>query len=258
MSDGTLLFETGSLADVRHRDAGQLLPVGGRRGHQVPRAGVQRRAVTALAEQLHRRRPHTHQQHVRPGPGFFARILRACPNASRSRCEGRSSTDRSAPAVEGAVGFHWFPFNTRGVWLAAEAIAIKNSPVSKRALRLLRRSDGRAVPRPVPRPLLTHSSPECALALLVAHRGGPTLGPHTRERRNGMLDQLFDTFRKASESSLHMQQDMFKYWTQQLNRRVRAPPATPANGPRTTRSRSSTCSTSSARRWTPPSRRASS
>lgn len=32
-----------------------------------------------------------------------------------------------------------------------------------------------------------------------------------------MLDQLFDTFRKASESSLHMQQDMFKYWTQQLN-----------------------------------------
>jgi hypothetical protein len=32
-----------------------------------------------------------------------------------------------------------------------------------------------------------------------------------------MLDQLFDTFRKASESSLHMQQDMFKYWTQQLS-----------------------------------------
>jgi hypothetical protein len=31
-----------------------------------------------------------------------------------------------------------------------------------------------------------------------------------------MLDQLFDTFRKTSESTLHMQQDMFKYWTQQL------------------------------------------
>ena len=30
-----------------------------------------------------------------------------------------------------------------------------------------------------------------------------------------MLDQLFETFRKASESSLHMQQDMFKHWTQQ-------------------------------------------
>ena len=32
-----------------------------------------------------------------------------------------------------------------------------------------------------------------------------------------MLDQLFETFRKTSESTLHMQQDMFKYWTQQLN-----------------------------------------
>lgn len=31
-----------------------------------------------------------------------------------------------------------------------------------------------------------------------------------------MLDQLFDTFRKTSESTLHMQQDMFKYLTQQL------------------------------------------
>jgi hypothetical protein len=30
-----------------------------------------------------------------------------------------------------------------------------------------------------------------------------------------MLDQLFETFRKTSESTLHMQQDMFKYWTQQ-------------------------------------------
>ena len=32
-----------------------------------------------------------------------------------------------------------------------------------------------------------------------------------------MLDQLFETFRKTSESTLHMQQDMFKYWTQQSN-----------------------------------------
>jgi hypothetical protein len=31
-----------------------------------------------------------------------------------------------------------------------------------------------------------------------------------------MLDQLIETFRKASESSLHMQQDLFKYWTQQF------------------------------------------
>lgn len=30
-----------------------------------------------------------------------------------------------------------------------------------------------------------------------------------------MFDQLFETFRKASETSLQMQQDMFKNWTQQ-------------------------------------------
>jgi hypothetical protein len=30
-----------------------------------------------------------------------------------------------------------------------------------------------------------------------------------------MLDQMFDTFRKASESSLQMQQEMFKQWAQQ-------------------------------------------
>jgi hypothetical protein len=30
-----------------------------------------------------------------------------------------------------------------------------------------------------------------------------------------MLDQMFETFRKASESSLQMQQEMFKQWAQQ-------------------------------------------
>jgi hypothetical protein len=30
-----------------------------------------------------------------------------------------------------------------------------------------------------------------------------------------MLDQMFETFRKASESSLQMQQEMFKQWVQQ-------------------------------------------
>lgn len=30
-----------------------------------------------------------------------------------------------------------------------------------------------------------------------------------------MFEQLFETFRKASESTLQMQQDMFRYWSQQ-------------------------------------------
>jgi hypothetical protein len=31
-----------------------------------------------------------------------------------------------------------------------------------------------------------------------------------------MFDQLFENFRRASESSIQMQQDLFKHWTQQL------------------------------------------
>jgi hypothetical protein len=33
--------------------------------------------------------------------------------------------------------------------------------------------------------------------------------------RHIMLDEMFENFRKASESSLQMQQEMFKQWTQQ-------------------------------------------
>lgn len=42
-----------------------------------------------------------------------------------------------------------------------------------------------------------------------------------------MVDQIFDSFRKASESSLHMQQEMFKYWTQHWNA---VPQASTASG----------------------------
>jgi hypothetical protein len=33
-----------------------------------------------------------------------------------------------ATGVEGAIGAHWYPFNTRQVWLSLEAIGIKNCP----------------------------------------------------------------------------------------------------------------------------------
>jgi hypothetical protein len=38
---------------------------------------------------------------------------------------------------------------------------------------------------------------------------------HQWEKYFVMNDQMFDSFRKAAESSLHMQQEMFKQWTQQ-------------------------------------------
>ena len=65
-----------------------------------------------------------------------------------------------------------------------------------------------------------------------------------------MLDQLFDAFRKAAESSLHMQQDMFKYWTPQWSVASERRRQRPANGPRTPEAGRRRCSTSSARRWT--------
>src|SRR6185369_11724159 len=39
----------------------------------------------------------------------------------------------------------------------------------------------------------------------------------SRRNRRGqaMLDQLMETFRKASESSVQMQQDLFRHWAQQ-------------------------------------------
>ena len=42
-----------------------------------------------------------------------------------------------------------------------------------------------------------------------------------------MVDQIFDSFRKASESSLQMQQEMFKHWTQSWGA---VPQATTASG----------------------------
>ena len=40
----------------------------------------------------------------------------------------RWSKDRSGPAVEGAVGFNWYPFDTRQVWINAEVAYIWKSP----------------------------------------------------------------------------------------------------------------------------------
>ncbi len=51
-----------------------------------------------------------------------------------------------ATAVEGAVGFHWYPFGTRQVWISSEIIAIQNCPYTERPLRLLLGPDRPAVP----------------------------------------------------------------------------------------------------------------
>ena len=49
------------------------------------------------------------------------------------------------------------------------------------------------------------------------------------ERRRVMNDQMFDTFRKASESSVQLQQEMLKQWTQQWMSMPNQVPGTPAD-----------------------------
>ncbi len=55
--------------------------------------------------------------------GYFAVKKRWEPYLRSSLVHGPFAT-----AVEGAVGSHWYPFHTRQVWLSAEVIAIKNCP----------------------------------------------------------------------------------------------------------------------------------
>ena len=71
--------------DRRHRLAGQLLPVGHRRRPQIPWPRLQRRIVSALAEQLRRRRPAADRLHVRLGLGGLAGLLRL-EEAPRDLC----------------------------------------------------------------------------------------------------------------------------------------------------------------------------
>jgi hypothetical protein len=55
--------------------------------------------------------------------GYFAIEKRWEPYLRSSLVHGPFAT-----GVEGAVGSHWYPFHTRQVWLSAEVIAIKNCP----------------------------------------------------------------------------------------------------------------------------------
>jgi hypothetical protein len=68
--------------------------------------------------------------------------------------------------------------------------------------------DGSSVPERSPRPWLMRTTTHVdALSRAVA--------PTTLETEEAMFDQLFESFRKASESSLQMHQEALRQWTQQ-------------------------------------------
>jgi hypothetical protein len=55
------------------------------------------------------------------------------------------------------------------------------------------------------------------LTPITGHKGNPAgrTGPAQREENRGMFEQVMDTFRKATESTVQMQQQMLRQWTQQ-------------------------------------------
>ena len=120
----------------RHDLARGLLPVGDRRRDQVPGPRVQRRVLSALAESLHAptcRLPidSMFDWGFDASLGYFVRKSVELYVRS-SLIDGPFAT-----AVEGAVGVNWYPFDTRQVWLSAEAVGIKNCPLRRRLLHVL-------------------------------------------------------------------------------------------------------------------------
>jgi hypothetical protein len=127
ISDGTLLFETGSLAeDVTVQLANFYL--------WAVDVGIKYRGLAVNAE-LYQRwlnefeadgplpLDHMYDWGMEASVGYF--VLRSTlePYLRGSFVRGPFAT-----GVEGAVGAHWYPFRTRWVWLTAEVIGIKDSP----------------------------------------------------------------------------------------------------------------------------------
>jgi hypothetical protein len=127
VSDGNLLFETGALApDVTLELANFYL--------WAVDAGIKYRGLAFNAEVYQRVLNNfnadgplpldsLHDWGFEASLGYFVLQSRLEAFARTSLVKGDFGT-----GVEGAVGFHWYPFDTRNVWLDSEAIWIKDSP----------------------------------------------------------------------------------------------------------------------------------
>ena len=127
MSDGTLLFETGALADAVTVSLANFYL-------WAIDAGIKYRGLAFNVELSQR----WLNNFTADGPLPISNMYDLGLDASlgyfvlpkRLETYVRSSMVRGPfrTGWEAAVGFHWFPFNTRGVWLSAEAIRIERSP----------------------------------------------------------------------------------------------------------------------------------
>jgi hypothetical protein len=127
MSDGTLLFETGTLApDVTVSLANFYL--------SAFDAGVKYRGLAFNVEFYQRWLNHFSADGPLPLSSMFDWGFEASLGyfVLRSKLEtyarGSFIQGPFATAYEAAVGFHWYPFGTRQVWISSEIIVIRNCP----------------------------------------------------------------------------------------------------------------------------------
>jgi len=127
ISDGTLLFETGSLA------TGVTVSLANFYLSAVD-VGVKYRGLAFNAEFYQRWLNHFTADGPIPVNAMYDNGFEVSLGyfMMRSLLEGyvRSSLIHGpfGTGVEGAIGFHWYPFGTRMVWLSAEVITIRHSP----------------------------------------------------------------------------------------------------------------------------------
>jgi hypothetical protein len=129
ISDGTLLFETGSVApNVTISLANFYLwaiDMGIKYRGLAFNAEVYQRWLNKFEADGPLPIDSMHDWGFEASLGYFAVHSRLETYLRSSLVKGPFAT-----GVEGALGFHWYPVGTRNVWLSAEVIGIKDSPYS--------------------------------------------------------------------------------------------------------------------------------
>lgn len=127
ISDGTLLFETGALAE------GVTIELASFYLWAVD-VGFKYRGLAINAEVYQRWLNEFDADGALPIESMhdwgFEASVSYFPIQSRLETYARTSMNKGpfGTGVEGALGFRWYPFDTRNVWLDGEGIAIKDSP----------------------------------------------------------------------------------------------------------------------------------
>jgi hypothetical protein len=127
ISDGSLLFETGALAEGVTIELASFylwaIDVGFKYRGLAVNAEVYQRWLNEFDADGPLPIDSMHDWGFEASVSYF-------PLQSRLETYARTSMNKGpfGTGVEGALGFRWYPFDTRNVWIDGEAIAIEDSP----------------------------------------------------------------------------------------------------------------------------------